>query len=476
MSVATKTLGGEQARELLGLCRTGRLYDLEKWIASGNSLQLPPSKNRSKTLLELVVEIGFHSLVELIAKQDQDQPPKNAALRLAVVNRRIDLVQLLFAHGAEISAVPLVDVLVSWDPKIIRFFVENGADLITGSPFAEAFGARVRTAIRPFLECQERYPHLSAQLQEQADRALRYFCREGDLKWTSLLLWAGASARTLGPAFNVYYTNDPECYTSGVQEACYSGKLEILKKLKPQANTDDLSELLRCAAMFAYKDVVEYLLEVGAKPNDKANGGSTALDSCLSHLNFRSHATFNFRHERSKYEVHNELECIRMLVEHGAIWKPNDKYQTTSIRRALLECEPKVTTEVVRLLSQSDPSAREKLQELVWTPRMRQHLEPQDRQLSRFGIHVTVAKPKQPPEPSAQDRRRYDREKLYEQVWSTPVHILAKEYGLSDRGLAKVCSRLRIPVPGRGYWAKRAAGKPVLKRSPLPALNGTRDR
>jgi hypothetical protein len=268
------------------------------------------------------------------------------------------------------------------------------------------------------------------------------------------------------------YTNDPECYTSGLQEACYSGKLEILKKLKPQADMDDLAELLRCAAMFVYKDVVEYLLSVGAKPNDKANGGSTALDSCLSHLNFRSHATFNFKHQRCKYEVHKELECIRMLVEHGAVWKPNDKYQTTSIRRALLECEPKVTTEVVRLLTQSDPSARETLQELVWTPRMRQHLESQARQLSRFGIRVTVAKAKKPPLPSAEDLRRYDREKLYAQVWSKPVHILAKEYDLSDRGLAKVCTRLRIPVSGRGYWAKRQAGKQVNKRLPLPTLAG----
>lgn len=36
---------------------------------------------------------------------------------------------------------------------------------------------------------------------------------------------------------------------------------------------------------------------------------------------------------------------------------------------------------------------------------------------------------------------------------------LAQEFGISDRGLAKVCSRHRIPVPPRGYWAKVAAGE-----------------
>ncbi|MFL5481250.1 MAG: hypothetical protein ACJ8AK_03605 [Gemmatimonadaceae bacterium] len=46
---------------------------------------------------------------------------------------------------------------------------------------------------------------------------------------------------------------------------------------------------------------------------------------------------------------------------------------------------------------------------------------------------------------------------------------LAPHYGLSDVGLAKTCKRLRVPVPGRGYWAKKAAGHPV-KQKPLPAL------
>ena len=50
------------------------------------------------------------------------------------------------------------------------------------------------------------------------------------------------------------------------------------------------------------------------------------------------------------------------------------------------------------------------------------------------------------------------RERLYEEVWTTPVSTLAKKYGLSDRGLGKMCERHRVPRPGRGYWAKRHAG------------------
>jgi hypothetical protein len=51
---------------------------------------------------------------------------------------------------------------------------------------------------------------------------------------------------------------------------------------------------------------------------------------------------------------------------------------------------------------------------------------------------------------------------------------LAKEYGMSDVGLAKVCRKLGIPLPGLGYWAKKTAGNKVPKRPPLPALDAPR--
>lgn len=61
----------------------------------------------------------------------------------------------------------------------------------------------------------------------------------------------------------------------------------------------------------------------------------------------------------------------------------------------------------------------------------------------------------------------YDREELYERVWSTPMYKLAKEEGMSDRGLAKVCEKLNIPRPPRGYWQKLRAGRDV-EVEPLP--------
>ncbi len=55
------------------------------------------------------------------------------------------------------------------------------------------------------------------------------------------------------------------------------------------------------------------------------------------------------------------------------------------------------------------------------------------------------------------------RDELYKQVWHTPMSRLAADYGISGNGLAKICDRLKIPYPPRGYWAKKAAGQKVIQ-------------
>jgi hypothetical protein len=66
-------------------------------------------------------------------------------------------------------------------------------------------------------------------------------------------------------------------------------------------------------------------------------------------------------------------------------------------------------------------------------------------------------------QPSRRSPVTVSREELYKQVWETPMSGLARTYGISRSGLAKVCSRLKVPYPPRGYWAKKAAGKKVIQ-------------
>ena len=63
--------------------------------------------------------------------------------------------------------------------------------------------------------------------------------------------------------------------------------------------------------------------------------------------------------------------------------------------------------------------------------------------------------------------RIVQRQILYEQVWAQPMTKLAKEYGISNVALAKICKKLNIPYPWRGYWRRKETGKAV-KPLPLP--------
>jgi len=61
------------------------------------------------------------------------------------------------------------------------------------------------------------------------------------------------------------------------------------------------------------------------------------------------------------------------------------------------------------------------------------------------------------------------REELHELVWSQPMRTLAASMGISDVALAKRCRTANVPVPPRGWWARKEAGKAV-KIEPLPPL------
>lgn len=59
------------------------------------------------------------------------------------------------------------------------------------------------------------------------------------------------------------------------------------------------------------------------------------------------------------------------------------------------------------------------------------------------------------------------REKLYEEIWKTPGRLLADRYGVSDVAIAKICRKMNVPRPYRGYWSWGEAGQSP-KRTQLP--------
>ncbi len=65
--------------------------------------------------------------------------------------------------------------------------------------------------------------------------------------------------------------------------------------------------------------------------------------------------------------------------------------------------------------------------------------------------------------------REITREDLYKLVWSKSLVLAAEGLGISDVGLAKICRRLNVPRPYRGYWARLESGhRPTIPPLPQP--------
>ena len=62
-----------------------------------------------------------------------------------------------------------------------------------------------------------------------------------------------------------------------------------------------------------------------------------------------------------------------------------------------------------------------------------------------------------------------NRDELYEQVWNEPTIKLAPKYGISNVGLKKICKKLNVPTPPRGYWAK-IQNNIRVEKTPLPKI------
>jgi hypothetical protein len=61
------------------------------------------------------------------------------------------------------------------------------------------------------------------------------------------------------------------------------------------------------------------------------------------------------------------------------------------------------------------------------------------------------------------------REALYGKVWSTPATQLAKQRGISDVAIGKICKKLNVPQPPVGYWQRLRFGRSI-NILPLPDL------
>lgn len=314
--------------------------------------------------------------------------------------------------------------------------------------------------------------------------ALAHHAAEGNEKGVLLCLWAGADPHAPVPSLrhpdlvdsdddDQVESNDRFLGWTAIEEASSAGHVEILERLGPDPSRDNFDDLYSWADSSA---VIELLAR-------------SALPKNVGEVVHRYISRFGMY--RSDWTAR---ERLRSLFQAGARWDSSGSEQITGVRRSLCKLSDENFVEVLKLLATDAYCSETILHELVGTPTMRARMKkvgfipaPSDESkglyqprptrsrevLAKCGIVLPKPVPRLPyiveigKWKSNEREIRLTRAELFERVWSEPVEKLAKEWGLSDRGLGKACRRLQIPVPSRGFWAKLQHEK-RMRRPRLP--------
>ena len=102
-----------EIKELIGLIRAGRLFDVIKWIRDGKPVRLPPAGRYAISPVLAAVRTGNHSMVQVLVEEVGTDVDLDEALAEAVAAKRLDLCQLLHRFGANPKAVAYESVAAS---------------------------------------------------------------------------------------------------------------------------------------------------------------------------------------------------------------------------------------------------------------------------------------------------------------------------------------------------------------------------
>jgi len=369
----------EEIKPLIDLCKAGKLFEVQEWIVSGKPVNGPQSVSgyRRKGPLEVAINLGFHSLVQILLEGGADiKEPRYNPLQHALWNKRLDLIELLVVYGADYHSVDMEEVFDTWQPDIMRWFIEHGADVETGNPLAQALCNRIRTSLGIFRSYKDRF----SSFQEQANIALRYHCREGNLKWVSLTLWAGADPYAKGPD-SWHEDPDPENDQNALELAAGYENFDVfnLKKIRLDPANSDLTGILLEACRTKNSNFLEKLLKKGFNPGEYENNGTPLIKALLTSMSwyFDSKRWDIWSTDRtSKRDMDNEesrekIKMIHMLVKYGAKWFPKDRSEIGEARRSLLKMKPDYTVEFIWIMSKYNASKREDIEELIRTASIR---------------------------------------------------------------------------------------------------------
>lgn len=214
---------------------------------------------------------------------------------------------------------------------------------------------------------------------KQAEIALRYHAHEGNTKWVSLLLWAGADPVARGlyrleeldqPAPAEDEEQEDDLYHNAIELAVLGRKVEVLKLKKLLPATDPHHPEAATLLDHAWDcEMLSFLLERGHRPGALKDQGTGLISTWLNFMSF----DYSFDGKKTGIDSQRSREymkMVHMLLAHGGRWLPEDRHRINDTRRHLLKMAPSYTLELLWLLQRYGAARRNDVRELLRSPSM----------------------------------------------------------------------------------------------------------
>ncbi len=316
-----------EIKELMQLVRGGKLFAVQKWIADGKPVTPPDPYWFSP--LRVAVKTGFHSMIELLLQQGVETDELDYLLSNAVWDGNFEIIQLLVEYGADIRTVDFEDVCRTGHPFIIHYFLDRGIDADTGYPFALALRYPKKRYLGVFMRYRDKIPSFRYQI----NLALRYHAQQGNLKWVSLLMWAGGDPHLLLP--EIEDEPDPEEDTSAIEEASARNHIAIVDRIGIDLKRDNINRMFEIACLLGRSEMIEKLVALGVKINGDNDSGEP-MDKAIFHLSSEMEEHWGVR---SPSRATTALALVLRVADLGARWIPSQS-DLRRFRRLLCHFEP----------------------------------------------------------------------------------------------------------------------------------------
>lgn len=384
------------------------------------------------------------------------------------------MLDLLLAWGADPKQADIGTILDTYQTALYERFWALGTDLAADS--AMAYRLANVTSNRPLYGFARAYCARDPRIARALAVGLGAAIKARSDKAVSLCLWAGADPRLRLAALNQEATEDDHG-SNAFEQAVSADAPHYLKKLGFDHARDDLDPLYACAY-----GIESLRALVALSP-------PSSWQLIVERFIWRFDVSLRFSIRMTS------LGEIEELFKLGARIASLDRRPKTELRRLLLQLPEWDAQRLFRVLSNPvhmergaflDLVGQERLAARFWNRTRRHGVDrelfkelAQTRTLPASVRRMAIARVTRPPrvvtETTLHDANgvhSFSRDELYALVWSEPMFILCKRFGLSDNGLRKRCKAMQVPTPPQGYWQALKSGRPI-SRTRLPALSSS---